>query len=87
LRNRLSFSGLLLAVVLPWAIIPPRAAAETITNLAQLVHALDSQPRLVCGLDLKITVCAASRKGVGKGSVNSIDKSAAKWESGPWRAN
>jgi signal transduction histidine kinase len=65
LRNRLSFFGLLLAAVLPWAMFPPRAAAETITNLAQLVHALDSQPRLVCGLDLKVMVCAASRPEIG----------------------
>ncbi len=65
LRNRILFFNVLLAAVMPLSMISPRAAAENITNLQQLVGVLDSEPRVVRDIDLKVTVCAASRAEIG----------------------
>jgi signal transduction histidine kinase len=75
LRSLVLFFNVLLAVVLPLTAVPlpaaPAAPApsgggpDTITNLAQLVRALDPESRVVRDIDLKVTVCAASQPEIG----------------------
>lgn len=66
LRNRIRcFNALLTAVLLTPAMIPLQTVAETITNLQQLVSLMDVEPRVVGDVDLKVTVCAASRPEIG----------------------
>lgn len=65
LRNLVLFFNVALATVLPPAAIPLQAATETITNLRQLVRALEAEPRIVRDIHLTVTVCAASRPEIG----------------------
>jgi signal transduction histidine kinase len=65
LRDIIRFFNVLRVALLLSAVIPQRAAAETITNLAQLVRTMDAEPRVVSDIHLNVTVCAASRPEIG----------------------
>ena len=65
--NRLPrlFSVVLFTTVLALATTTAQAATGTITNLQQLVRALDAVPPVVKNIHLEVTVCAASQPEMG----------------------
>lgn len=64
LRERLSWNVLLVATGLVMA-FAQTSVAQTIKNLHQLTQAFNVPPQLRRGVDIEVTVCAASRAKVG----------------------